>query len=94
MDWRQCKEVYMELFKVGEVDFTEYIIASSYDVDQEDVYTEWRDIFYNLHRSSVRTQIAGSFTLCFANDEQAFRDFVDLVKVCFVDRNGPFLSLI
>ena len=74
----------MELFKIGSVDLTDYIIASSYDVNEDDVYTEWKDIFYNLHRGSVRKQVTGSFVLSFTNDEQAFRDFVELIEAATV----------
>lgn len=74
----------MELFKIGDTDFTDYIIASSYNVDAQNAYKEWEDIFYNLHRDKVKTRITGSFTMSFANDEGAFRDFVELIEAATV----------
>mgnify|MGYP003345139370 CR=1 FL=1 len=72
----------MELFKIGDTDFTDYIIA--YNVDAQNAYKEWEDIFYNLHRDKVKTRITGSFTMSFANDEGAFRDFVELIEAATV----------
>ena len=62
------------LFQVGETDYTRKIREGTYVVNSIEAYTEWTDANYRIHRSVVRSQLSGSFTMYFGNqaDYQAF----------------------
>lgn len=66
----------MELFKMGEIDFTKCIKASTYKVNSKDVYNEWTDGNYKVHRDVVRSKVEGTFSLYFqtVEKEQEFFD--------------------
>lgn len=72
----------MVLFKVNNVDFTEYVIQKSYSVQEADVYTSWTDGNWITHRVISRQQISGSFNMTFTTEAEydAFKVAVDAAK--------------
>ena len=71
------------LFKVGNTDYTTKIRQGTYVVNSYDSYSEWTDANYKIHRSIVRSQLSGSFTMYFGNqtDFQTFLNNLESVKL-------------
>lgn len=69
----------MELFKIGGKDFTRHIVAPSYTVNQQDVYTEWEDANFVKHHVVTRKRISGNFTMLFV-DKNEFFTFLDTLQ--------------
>lgn len=64
------------LFKVGNTDYTRKIRQDTYTVNSYDTYTEWTDANYKIHRSVVRSQLSGSFTMYFGTQAE-FEGFIE-----------------
>lgn len=71
----------MELFKMGDVDFTKCIRMGTYKVNSKDVYNEWVDGNYKTHRDIVRSKVKGTFSLYFtdASKEEEFFDILNSI---------------
>ena len=67
------------LFKVGDTDYTRKIRQGTYVVNSYDSYSEWTDANYKIHRSIVRSQLSGSFTMYFGNQSE-FQGFLYALK--------------
>jgi hypothetical protein len=63
----------MELFKIGDEDFTNLIQVPSYKVNNKPVYNTWTDADYIDHRDIVREKIRGSFRMLIDSDEDLLR---------------------
>ena len=59
-------------------DFTNFITAPSYDVNETNVEETWEDASYVTHKIVVRKKIKGSFKLHFTNREDYYL-FIDLL---------------
>lgn len=55
----------MIMFKIGSTDYSNRVIASKYNVNNEKQFESWQDASRTEHRSLIRTQIKGSFDLFF-----------------------------
>lgn len=55
----------MQLFKIGETNFTSFITVPSYKVNKNDVYMSWTDANHKQHRFLTRRQVSGSFSMLF-----------------------------
>ena len=55
----------LNLFTLGEVNYSTKIIRNSYKVNQVDEFEEWTDANYIKHRYAGRTKIKGSFEMQF-----------------------------
>lgn len=66
----------MELFMIGEDDFTNFITVPSYKVNYGPVYNTWTDANYKQHRDILRYKVQGSFKLLFDTEEDLNR-FLD-----------------
>lgn len=66
----------MELFMIGEHDYTSFITVPSYKMNYAPVYNTWTDANYRQHRDILRYKIQGSFKLLF-NTEEDLNAFLD-----------------
>lgn len=55
------------MFKVGNTDYSNHVIAGAYAVEQKDVAVSWTDANHIEHRDVVRKKIEGSFDVYFKN---------------------------
>ena len=67
------------MFKIGETDLSNKVIAEGYTVGSEAQYTAWTDANGREHRSVFRHQISGTFTMYFPEIED-FDAFCLLVE--------------
>lgn len=61
------------IFKIGNEDFTTCVVAESYAVNAYDVYSEWTDANYEIHRTRMRDRVAGTLSLYMRSDEDLKR---------------------
>lgn len=66
----------MELFMIGDNDYTQYITVPSYKVNYAPVYNTWTDANYITHRDTLRYKVSGSFKMLF-NTEEELNQFLD-----------------
>lgn len=64
----------MIMFKIGSIDYSNIVIAERYNVNKDKQYESWKDASGREHRSLVRTQVKGSFSMFFKTIED-FTDF-------------------
>lgn len=69
----------MQLFNIAGNDLTKHITMSSYNVNEEDVYTGWTDANRVDHRFVHRQRVSGKFTMKFTEKEEYF-SFLELCK--------------
>lgn len=67
------------MFKVGDVDYSQNVVATDFNVQTDDVYKSWTDANGKEHRSVYRTQTNGTFTMFFP-DIDTFNAFCRQVK--------------
>ena len=60
------------------VDFTNYVIVPSYDVNSTDVNEDWQDADYVTHRIVVREKITGKFNVRFTSITD-YNNFMDAI---------------
>lgn len=60
----------MIMFKIGANDYSNRVIAGSYNVNKKDVFKSWNDINGTEHRDKIRERISGSFDMYFPNIEE------------------------
>lgn len=72
----------MIMFKVGAGDYSDRVIAGSYNVNSQNVYKSWQDINGIEHREKIRDKIVGSFDMYFPTIDEydAFRAVLDSVR--------------
>lgn len=72
----------MIMFKVGAGDYSNRVIAGSYNVNSQNVYKSWQDINGVEHREKIRDKIVGSFDMYFPTIDEydAFRAVLDSVR--------------
>lgn len=72
----------MVMFKIGAGDYSDRVIAGSYNVNSQNVYKSWQDINGIEHREKIRDKIVGSFDMYFPKIEEydAFRAVLDSVR--------------
>ena len=69
----------MELFKIGNTDITQHIVAPTYKVNSQPSYFEWTDANHRKHRDIRRFVIKGTFTLKFMIHEDYY-NFITLLN--------------
>ena len=52
-------------FKIGNTDYSNRIVAGTYEMNRADVFTSWNDANGVEHRQKTRDQITGSFDMWF-----------------------------
>lgn len=72
----------MVMFKVGAGDYSDRVIAGSYNINSQNVYKSWQDINGVEHREKIRDKIVGSFDMYFPTIDEydAFRAVLDSVR--------------
>lgn len=72
----------MVMFKIGDVDYSNRVIANNYTVEQKEVYTAWQDANKTEHRSLERYRIEGGFLMFFPTIEEyeAFCENIETAK--------------
>lgn len=72
----------MIMFKIGAGDYSDRVIAGSYNVNSQNVYKSWQDINGVEHREKIRDKIVGSFDMYFPTIDEydAFRAVLDSVR--------------
>ena len=80
------------LFKVYNTDYTRKIRQGTYLINTYDSYTEWTDANYKHHRSIVRSQISGSFTMYFGTQAE-FQTFLNNLKKAKVQEGSYRVGL-
>lgn len=70
------------MFKVGAGDYSDRVIAGSYNVNSQNVYKSWQDINGVEHREKIRDKIVGNFDMYFPTIDEydAFRAVLDSVR--------------
>lgn len=70
------------LFWVGSKNYTPYINERNYSMRRVELFQEWRDGNFNVHRVHERWQVKGSFTLSFftEQDYDFFLNDIELAK--------------
>lgn len=69
----------MEMFMIGNNDYTKYITVPSYKVNKNPITTEWTDVLKTKHQEVVRTRIEGTFSMLF-DDPVELDKFLDDVE--------------
>lgn len=64
------------VFKVGNVDYSDHVIAGSYKVNNEPSYKTWVDAAYHTHRQKLRDKVVGSFDMFFRTLAE-YEEFMD-----------------
>ena len=67
------------VLKINDIDYSNRIIAGSYDVNSEDVYKSWTDADGLEHRQFTRARIGGSFDM-WVKDPTEYTTFVGALK--------------
>lgn len=77
----------MALLTINSHDYTKYILAGSWEVNRQDVYTDWEDANRIKRRSIYRTRVSGQFTIQFI-DRSKYADFLSDLEA--VKSNGYY----
>ena len=73
-------------FKIGTgnsaYDLTPFLDIQDFSINQEEVYAEWTDGNYNIHRNIMRTQMKGTVTVGFSSstDYETFLANMETLK--------------
>lgn len=81
-----------ELFKIGEADFTSFIMVPSYIVNSHDIYEEYADGNRKFRRKVIRQRITGKFSMKFA-DKSSFLQTISKFKSA-KDREGAITATV
>lgn len=66
-------------FTVGQVDYSDHVIAGTYDINNKPQYRTWEDGNCKTRRTKLRDQIVGSFNMFFRT-ESDYEDFLDDIE--------------
>lgn len=72
----------MIMFKIGARDYSNRVIAGSYQINTEPVYKSWQDQNGIEHREPIRYRTKGSFDMYFDNieDYEEFKNTLEAAK--------------
>ena len=67
------------MIKIEGYDFSNCVVAQSYNVNAVDVYKDWTDANFRNHRVVFRSRVKGSVTLHMrtVEDTEAFREIIN-----------------
>lgn len=74
------------IFKLNDVDYSEHVVAESYNVNYEDVYKEWTDGGQVKHRDVVARKLRGTFQMYFKT-EANMQSWLNALVACKTDFN-------
>lgn len=66
-------------FTLGQVDYSDHVIAGTYDINNKPQYRTWEDGNCKTRRTKLRDQIVGSFNMFFRT-ESDYEDFLDDIE--------------
>lgn len=69
----------MELFRIGDNDYTQHITVPSYKVNKKKVTKEWTDVTKTKHKDVERTRVEGTFSMLF-DDVVELDNFLDDIE--------------
>lgn len=71
------------VFKINDTDFSDHVLAGSYDISEVPVYTEWTDANGRDHREVFRKRLQGSFDMYFktVDDFEEFNEAYRLIRL-------------
>lgn len=71
------------ILKINGVDYTDNVIVGTHNVNQKEIFSEWEDANYKIHRSNYHTKIGGTVDLIFKSTEdyEAFCDVIQFGKL-------------
>jgi len=75
---------------IGETDITPYIIADTYNMDEESQYESWQDGNYVEHRVIITSKVKGKFEVVLSPQTITLADFKALLN----DNNGVLTMLV
>lgn len=61
---------------INNVDYTDYIVSDSYNINASDIYESWQDGNMVEHRIIVTTKVKGSFKLACSEEGLTVSDFL------------------
>lgn len=67
------------VFVINNIDFSNHVIAGTYDVNNESMYVLWQDANGRNHRDEYRKQLKGSFDMFFVTVDE-FEEFNQAYK--------------
>lgn len=72
----------MAIFKIGEVDFSEHLIAGAYSINSVEKVYAWTDGDGRTHKRTLRSQLTGTVDLFFKTMDEymAFIEAIDASK--------------
>lgn len=74
----------MVFFKINTTNITPWIDIQDYKMNREDIFEEWEDANWNLHRVIARTKISGEFKVGFSKAT----DFAALVALLGTEKTA------
>lgn len=77
------------LFKVNTTDYSDHIVADSYQVRQSDVYKTYEDANGATHRRFIRTKISGKFKIFF----RQMTDYASFISTLDTNRSATNYSI-
>ena len=80
------------LFKIGEADFTSFIVVPSYIVNSHDIYEEYADGNRKFRRKVIRKRITGKFSMKFS-DKYSYSQVLSKFKSA-QDREGAITATV
>lgn len=75
---------------IGETDITPYIIADTYNMDEESQYESWQDGNYVEHRVIITSKVKGKFEVVLSPQTLTLAQFKALLN----DNNGVLTMLV
>ena len=67
------------IFKINGVDYTDNVVNGTYEVNQEERFSEWEDANHRRHSSDYHTKVVGTFDLFFKKTED-YETFIGIVE--------------
>ena len=74
------------IFKLNDVDYSDHVIASEYNVNLKDIFQEWTDGGQVKHRDVVAQKLQGTFQMYF-EDETDLQTFITALAACKTSAN-------
>lgn len=79
----------MQLFKIGDLDVTPFIVLNSYEVSKQPEYVEWKDGNSTLRRGIKRWKLKGSFNVKFFNKSD-YSSFLSAIETQLSSQTGGY----
>lgn len=74
------------IFKLNDVDYSDYVVASDYNINLKDVFQEWVDGGQVKHRDVVAQKLQGTFQMYFTTSTE-LQTFLTALANCKTSAN-------